>query len=112
MEVISSIDWRNQARLVVFSQFIIILALDMSDPYWPLILSSFHLFSPYSLQYWSGAIYMAPLLTTILTTLLWTKIGEFIGYKKMILRAGFALAATQWGLFFFLLIPGLFLLFD
>ncbi|BBB14753.1 transporter major facilitator family [Candidatus Rickettsiella viridis] len=93
--------WYLQVRLVVFSQFIIILALDMSDPYWPLILSSFHLFNPRSLQYWSGAIYMAPLLTTILTTLLWTKIGEFIGYKKMILRAGFALAATQWGLFFF-----------
>jgi len=97
----SDIVWRNQAWLVVFSQFIIILALDMSDPYWPLILSSFHLFNPRSLQYWSGAIYMAPLLTTILTTLLWTKIGELIGYKKMILRAGFALAATQWGLFFF-----------
>lgn len=101
MEVISNIAWRNQARLVVFSQFIIILALDMSDPYWPLILSSFHLFNSRSLQYWSGAIYMAPLLTTILTTLLWTKIGELIGYKKMILRAGFALAATQWFLFFF-----------
>ena len=93
--------WYLQVRLVVFSQFIIILALDMSDPYWPLILSSFHLFNSRSLQYWSGAIYMAPLLTTILTTLLWTKIGELIGYKKMILRAGFALAATQWGLFFF-----------
>ncbi|WP_218814378.1 MFS transporter [Rickettsiella endosymbiont of Dermanyssus gallinae] len=101
MEVISGIAWRNQARLVIFSQFIIILALDMSDPYWPLILSSFHSFNPRSLQYWSGAIYMAPLLTTILTTLLWTKIGELIGYKKMILRAGFALAATQWFLFFF-----------
>jgi MFS family permease len=101
MEVISGIAWRNQTRLIVFSQFIIILALDMSDPYWPLILSSFHLFNTRSLQYWSGAIYMAPLLTTIFTTLLWTKIGELIGYKKMILRAGFALAATQWGLFFF-----------
>lgn len=93
--------WYLQARLIIFSQFIIILALDMSDPYWPLILSTFHLFNARSLQYWSGAIYMAPLLTTIFTTLLWTKIGELIGYKKMILRAGFALAATQWGLFFF-----------
>ncbi|MES2998153.1 MAG: MFS transporter [Pseudomonadota bacterium] len=93
--------WRLQVLLVVFSQFIIISVLDMSDPYWPLILSSFHSFNARTLQYWSGAIYMAPLVTTILTTLLWTKIGERVGYKKMILRAGFALAATQWGLFFF-----------
>lgn len=93
-------NWRLQAWLVVFSQFIIILALDMSDPYWPLILSASHSLDPARLQYWSGAIYMAPLVTTILTTLLWTKVGERVGYKKMILRAGFALAATQGGLFF------------
>ncbi|HEY2566523.1 MAG TPA: MFS transporter [Candidatus Aquirickettsiella sp.] len=93
--------WHAQARLVIFGQFIIILALDMSDPYWPLIISSVHLFNPRALQYWSGAIYMAPLLTMIFTTLLWIKIGERVGYKKMILRAGLVLAATQWSLFFF-----------
>jgi MFS transporter, DHA1 family, multidrug resistance protein len=90
-----------QARLIIFAQFIIILALDMSDPYWPLIISSVHLFNPRALQYWSGAIYMAPLLMMIFTTLLWIKVGERVGYKKMILRAGMVLAATQWSLFFF-----------
>ncbi|WP_342227492.1 MFS transporter [Rickettsiella endosymbiont of Rhagonycha lignosa] len=93
--------WHAQARLVIFAQFIIILALDMSDPYWPLIISSVHILNPRALQYWSGAIYMAPLLTMIFTTLLWIKIGERVGYKKMILRAGLVLAATQWSLFFF-----------
>jgi MFS transporter, DHA1 family, staphyloferrin B biosynthesis exporter len=93
--------WRQQIRYVIFGQFIIICMLDMSDPYWPLILSSSHSFDSKTLQYWSGVIYMAPLLTTIITTFLWIKLGERIGYKKMILRAGFALAATQWSLFFF-----------
>ena len=93
--------WCQQTRLIILGQLIIITMLDMSDPYWPLILASFHSFTARTLQYWSGAIYMAPLLTTIFTTLLWTKIGERIGYKKMILRAGFALAATQGALFFF-----------
>ncbi len=74
--------------------------LDMSDPYWPLIIASYHSFDPKTLQYWSGALYMAPLLTTIFTTLLWAKIGERIGYKKMILRAGIALAISQWALVF------------
>ncbi|MES2142380.1 MAG: MFS transporter [Pseudomonadota bacterium] len=101
MKIITSdIAWRQQARLVVFSQFIIILVLDMSGPYWPLILSSLHSLNPHALLYWSGAIYVAPFLTTIFTTLLWTRMGERIGYKKMVLRAGFALAATQWSLIF------------
>lgn len=97
----TDVAWRAQARLVLFAQFIIILAIDMSDPYWPLIISSMHAFNPSTLQYWSGTIYMAPLLTMIFTTFLWIKIGDRIGYKKMILRAGFALAAAQWSLFFF-----------
>ncbi len=101
MRVIA-VNWHMQVRLVTFAQFIIILALDMSDPYWPLIIASIHPFSdPRILQYWSGIIYAAPLVTMIFTTLLWIKIGERIGYKKMILRAGFALAATQWSLFYF-----------
>ncbi|MFZ0220000.1 MAG: MFS transporter [Candidatus Aquirickettsiella sp.] len=93
--------WCQQTRYIIFGQLIIIAMLDMSDPYWPLILSSYHSFDARTLQYWSGVIYMAPLLTTIFTTLLWTKIGGRIGYKKMILRAGFALAASQWTLIFF-----------
>lgn len=94
--------WCRQARLIVFSQFIIILALDMSDPYWPLVLSSLHFLNPQLLQYWSGAIYIAPFLMTIFTTLAWTRLGERIGYKKMVLRAGCALVLTQWSLLFFL----------
>ncbi len=96
----SNAAWCQQTRLIILGQLVIITMLDMSDPYWPLILAAFHPFTARTLQYWSGAIYMAPLLTTIFTTLLWTKIGERIGYKKMILRAGFALAATQGALFF------------
>ncbi|MEN9916942.1 MAG: hypothetical protein RLY40_874 [Pseudomonadota bacterium] len=96
----TTLSWCQQTRYMIFSQFIIIAMLDMSDPYWPLIIASYHSFHPKILQYWSGAIYMAPLLTTIFTTLLWTKIGERVGYKKMILRAGIALATTQWALIF------------
>lgn len=96
----SNVGWCQQIRYIIFGQFIIIAMLDMSDPYWPLIIASYHTFQPKILQYWSGAIYMAPMLTTIFTTLLWTKIGERVGFKKMILRSGIALAATQWALIF------------
>ncbi|MEN9449461.1 MAG: hypothetical protein RJA83_75 [Pseudomonadota bacterium] len=93
--------WCLQIRYIILSQLIIIAMLDMSDPYWPLILSSYHSFNAKTLQYWIGAIYMAPMLTTIFTTLFWVKIGENFGYKKMILRAGLALAITQWALIAF-----------
>ena len=93
--------WCQQIRYIILSQIIIIAMLDMSDPYWPLILSSYLSFDPKTLQYWTGAIYMAPMLTTIFTTLFWVKIGEKVGYKKMILRAGLALAITQWALISF-----------
>lgn len=93
--------WCLQIRYIILSQLIIIAMLDMSDPYWPLILSSYHSFNAKTLQYWTGAIYMAPMLTTIFTTLFWVKIGENFGYKKMILRAGLALAITQWALIVF-----------
>ncbi len=43
---------------------------------------------------------MVPMLTTIFTTLLWTKIGERVDFKKMILRSGVALATAQWALIF------------
>jgi len=97
----SNVGWCQQTRYIIFGQLIIIAMLDMSDPYWPLIIASCHTFHPKILQYWSGAIYMAPMLTTIFTTLIWTKIGDYVGFKKMILRSGVALAATQWALIFF-----------
>lgn len=96
----SNIGWCQQTRYIIFGQLIIIAMLDMSDPYWPLIIASYRTFHPKILQYWSGAIYMAPMLTTIFTTLMWTKIGERVGFKKMVLRSGIALAATQWALIF------------
>lgn len=101
MNNVKDCSWWNQINLIIVAQFIVIAVLGMSDPYWPLILASFNSFDSTTLQYWSGAIYMAPLLSIIFTTLFWVKIGERIGYKKMILRAGFALAASQWALFFF-----------
>ncbi|WP_395497572.1 MFS transporter [Rickettsiella endosymbiont of Litargus connexus] len=101
MSNLKGYSWRNQINLIIVAQFIVIAVLGMSDPYWPLILASFNSFEATTLQYWSGAIYMAPLLAIIFTTLFWVKIGERIGYKKMILRAGFALAASQWALIFF-----------
>jgi len=86
----------KQLTIVFFAQFLIIASLDMSDPYWPLIIQSANQYlTPKQLQYWSAAIYMLPFCITILTTPFWTHLGERAGQKKMLLRAGFALIVTQ-----------------
>jgi MFS family permease len=85
-----------QVNLMLLSQFIIIACLDMSDPYWPLIISHFnHAMDPQHLQYWSAAIYIIPFLITIIATPLWSRLGEKIGHKKMLLRACVAIILTQ-----------------
>src|SRR5690348_15215321 len=85
-----------QLNLLFLAQFFIIASLDMSDPYWPLIIQhSNNIISPKQLQYWSAAIYMIPFLITIMTTPFWSHFGEKIGQKKMLLRACLALMVTQ-----------------
>lgn len=88
-------NWQKQITLMFIVQLIIIAALEMSDPYWPLIIAKLQPLTAKQIQYWSGGIYMAPFITTIFTTPLWMRLGARIGYKKMILRAGYALALTQ-----------------
>lgn len=87
---------RWQLHLLCFSQFVMIACLDMSDPYWPLILQHTDtLLSPNMLQYWSAAIYMLPFIATVIATPIWTQWGDKIGQKKMLLRACAALVVTQ-----------------
>ncbi len=85
-----------QITLLLIAQFIIIACLEMTDPFWPLILKNHSQISdPAMLQYWSAAVYILPFLVTIITTPLWGNLGNKIGQKKMILRACLALVITQ-----------------
>ncbi len=85
-----------QLNLVLITQFTTIMALDICNPYWPLI---FHYYdnslTPHQVQYWSAAIYVLPLLATIITSPYWGRLGGEIGHKKMLLRASIAVAITQ-----------------
>lgn len=87
---------KRQIFLLLLAQFLIIASLDMTDPYWPLIIQHHHHYiSPRHLQYWSAAIYMAPFLVTIFTLPFWSYLGNQFGHKKMILRAAGVLVLTQ-----------------
>lgn len=83
----------NVIRLLWFSQIIAIASMEMSGPFWPLILSKQN--TGNSLQLFSAFIYILPLLGAMFSAPLWGKIGDRIGHKYMILRALFVLALSQ-----------------
>lgn len=69
-------------------------ALEMSGPFWPLQLRALG-DAPGGLAVASAVAYAGPLVTAILFTPLWGRIGDRVGHKPMLLRALLALAATQ-----------------
>ncbi len=81
-------------RLLWFSQIIAIGSMEMSGPFWPLILSQQS--QGVSLSVFSALIYILPLLGAMLSAPLWGKLGDRIGHKYMILRALFVLALSQY----------------
>lgn len=88
--------WKAQISLAFFAQLLVIACLNMSDPYWPLILHHLNQsIAPSQVQYWSAAVLMVPFAFTIIATPIWTHLGDRFGHKKMLLRAGFVLALTQ-----------------
>ena len=80
-------------HLLWFSQIIAIGSMEMSGPFWPLILSQQS--EGFSLSVFSALIYILPLLGAMCSAPLWGKLGDRIGHKYMILRALFALALSQ-----------------
>ncbi len=69
-------------------------ALEMSGPFWPLQLRALG-DAPGGLAVASAVAYAGPLVTAMLFTPVWGRIGDRVGHKPMLLRALLALAATQ-----------------
>ena len=69
-------------------------AMEMSGPFWPLQLRALG-DAPGGLAVASAIAYAGPLVTAMLFTPLWGRIGDRVGHKPMLLRALLALAATQ-----------------
>ena len=69
-------------------------AMEMSGPFWPLQLRALG-DAPGGLAVASAVAYAGPLVTAMLFTPLWGRIGDRVGHKPMLLRALLALAVTQ-----------------
>lgn len=96
-----NISINSQVKLVLVGEFLVIACINMTDPYWPLILKQYlpgH--SQSHLAFWSVVVYLAPFIASTLAAPLWGYIGRFLGYKKMIIRCTVVLAIVQCLLFF------------
>jgi MFS transporter, DHA1 family, staphyloferrin B biosynthesis exporter len=82
-------------RCLFFIQLLSMGAMEMSGPFWPLHLRTMAALSPQQLALASGAVYAGPMLTAMCFTPFWGRLADRHGHKPMLLRALFALAATQ-----------------
>lgn len=86
---------RSQLSVLLITEFLLIASLTMSQPYWPLIIGSNATINKSAAVYWSGLVYIVPLVMAMISAPIWGGLADRVGYKKMVLRAACGLAITQ-----------------
>jgi len=81
-------------RLLFAIQLVAMGAMEMSGPFWPLHLRRLAP-SDAAFAFAGIAVYVGPMLGTMLTAGFWGRLGDRVGHKPMMVRALLALALTQ-----------------
>lgn len=81
-------------RLLFAIQLVAMGAMEMSGPFWPLHLRRL-VDSDAAFAFVGIAVYVGPMLGTMLTAGFWGRLGDRMGHKPMMIRALLALALTQ-----------------
>jgi MFS family permease len=69
--------------------------MEMSGPFWPVILKKTQLLSDLQLQFYSVAIYIVPIISAMIFAPLWGTLGDKYGHKAMVVRAMLGLSISQ-----------------
>lgn len=83
-------------RALLLIQLISMGAMEMSGPFWPLHMQT--LLSPHDQDYsglLASLVYAGPMLTAMIFTPYWGRLGDRVGQKLMLIRALIALAICQ-----------------
>ncbi|MGF9821106.1 MFS transporter [Brevibacillus agri] len=86
--------WRRNLFILCAGQFLTMASLSCVTPFLPLYLQEMGVSDHGEVLWWTGAIYVANLLTAFLFSPLWGKLADRHGRKLMIVRSGFGLAVT------------------
>lgn len=87
-----------QRNIIVLSATIFLAALSWNQiiPFLPLLLKQMGVTD--NLLQWSGIVFAAQAVASILAQPFWGKMGDSYGRKRMVLRAGFCLTAIYFGM--------------
>ncbi|WP_150467792.1 rhizoferrin export MFS transporter FslB [Francisella sp. SYW-9] len=86
---------KSQIVLLYCCQLIVIVAMEMCNPFLPIYLRSLSNYGLLHAGTWSILAYTLPLVSAIIFSPIWGKYADKFGYKTMILRAAAALAVIQ-----------------
>lgn len=90
-----SIQW-----FLFLSQFFIILALEMTNPFLSLLIANQNEVVPQNAVFYSMLGLVLPMLAQILMAPIWGRAADYYGYKPMLMRAAWALVFTQLAMMF------------
>ncbi|QDP71211.1 multidrug efflux MFS transporter [Legionella israelensis] len=81
--------------ILLCSQFFILLALEMGNPFLPLLVHEQQNTGTLSPSIYSSILLALPMLMTILMAPIWGLLADRFGYKSMLMRAAWALVISQ-----------------
>ncbi len=107
--------WKKNLYSIWVSQFVAMVGMSMVVPFLPFYIRELGVTNPDELEHWSGIVFSGPFILSFLLTPVWGVLGDRFGKKKMVLRAIFGLALSQfliglsanvWQLFAFRMVQG------
>lgn len=87
--------WRKNLYIIWTAQLIAMIGMSMVIPFLPLYVKYLGVSELTEVKRWSGIVVSGVFITAFLATPLWGWLGDRIGRKKMVLRAIFGLALSQ-----------------
>jgi len=91
---------KQQKINTIVCQFLVILALEIVNPFIPSLVQQLTAQSIQQVATISALIIAAPMVGMIIMSPIWGWLGDRVGHKPMLLRASLALALTQLGISF------------
>ncbi|WP_454783900.1 MFS transporter [Legionella sp. WA2024007413] len=91
---------KSMQSLLLISQFFMILALEMTNPFLSLLIASQDELSRQNAVFYSMLSLVLPMLANIIMTPIWGRAADRYGYKLMLMRAAWALVFSQLAMIF------------
>lgn len=89
------ISWRKNLYIIWAAQLIAMIGMSMVIPFLPLYVKDLGVTEISEVKRWSGLVVSGVFITAFIATPIWGWLGDRVGKKKMVLRAIFGLAVSQ-----------------